>query len=43
MEQALRAAGCKVERVCGQDGEETQKRLSEMAAAGARFLEEMIQ
>jgi hypothetical protein len=37
-EHALRAAGCRVERVCGADGAETQRRLSEMANAGKRFL-----
>jgi hypothetical protein len=37
-EQALRAAGCKVDRVCGRDGDETQTRLNEMARTGTRFL-----
>jgi len=40
IESALRAAGCKVERVCGRDGEETHRHLSEMAKDGRRFLEE---
>lgn len=38
VEYALRAAGCRVERVCGVDGAETQRRLSEMASTGKRFL-----
>jgi hypothetical protein len=37
-EHALRSAGCWVERVCGEDGAKTQRRLSEMASAGKRFL-----
>ena len=38
VEHALWAAGCRVERVCGEDSAETQRRLSEMASAGKRFL-----
>ncbi len=41
VEHALRAAGCRVERVCGVGGAETQRRLSEMAGAGKRFVEEV--
>jgi len=37
-EDELRSAGCKVERVCGKDGEETKKRLSEMAKGKKRFV-----
>ena len=37
VEDELRSAGCKVERVCGKDGEETKKRLSEMAKGKRRF------
>lgn len=37
VEDELRSAGCKVERVCGKDGEETKKRLSEMAKSKKRF------
>jgi hypothetical protein len=36
-EQSLRDAGCVVERVCGQDGDETMQRLNELARAGRRF------
>ncbi len=39
-ERALQAAGCKVERVCGLDGPETQHRLIEMASTDRRFLAE---
>lgn len=42
-EQALLRAGCRVERICGQGGEETQAQLSAMAKTGRRFLEETLQ
>jgi hypothetical protein len=38
IENDLRSAGCKVDRVSGQDGAETQIRLNEMARMGRRFL-----
>jgi hypothetical protein len=38
IENNLRAGGCKVDRVCGRDGAETQIRLNEMARTGRRFL-----
>jgi hypothetical protein len=37
VEDELRSAGCKVERVCGKDGDETKKQLSEMARGKKRF------
>jgi len=37
MELILREAGCQVERICGQDGAETQRRLNDLAEAGQRF------
>jgi hypothetical protein len=37
-EQALRAAGCRVERVAGVDYADTKRILDEMAASGQRFL-----
>ena len=37
VEQALRDAGCQVERVCGRDGAETQQRLDALAESGRRF------
>lgn len=37
-EQALRAAGCRVERIAGVDFADTQRLLDEMAASGRRFL-----
>lgn len=41
-ENRLRAAGCRVERVCGDNGSDTQRRLNEMAKSGRRFLSEEI-
>jgi len=37
VEDELRSVGCKVERICGKDGEETKRRLSEMAKSKTRF------
>jgi hypothetical protein len=37
IEDKLQSAGCKVERVCGKDGDETKKKLSEMAKGKKRF------
>ncbi|MBI5054262.1 MAG: hypothetical protein HZB52_13500, partial [Chloroflexi bacterium] len=38
VEDELRSVGCKVERVCGKDGDETKRLLSEMAKGKKRFL-----